>query len=113
MKLFHRLENNTCLISVVGNLALSETAELEAFVEPLIRDDAINKLVINCKSVEIIDSRGVGLLAAILKDLEDLGKSLVLCHLNPAALQILQSLQLDKLITIAQSEEEALSLATG
>jgi anti-anti-sigma factor len=109
MKLFHRTEKAVCIISIVGNLALAETSELEAYVQPIIRDDGVKCILLNFKNVEIIDSRGVGLLAAILKDLEDQKKKLILCHLNRANQGILESLQLHKIIPIKPTEAEALA----
>ena len=109
MKLFHRTEKGNCIISIVGNLALMESNDLKTYIQPIIDDSSINNIVLNCKNVEIIDSRGVGLLAAILKDLEDKQKGFMLCHLNQATFGILQSLQLDKIIRIKNTEEEALT----
>jgi stage II sporulation protein AA (anti-sigma F factor antagonist) len=109
MKLFHRIEKETCVIAVVGNIALNETTELETYIRPFITDAKVKQIVLNCKNVEIIDSRGVGLLAAILKDLEDQQKDFILCHLNSAAYGILESLQLHKIIPVKPTEEEALA----
>ncbi len=109
MKLFHRIEKESCVVSVVGNIALNETSDLEDYVQPFIKDAKIKQVILNCKNVEIIDSRGVGLLAAILKDLEDLGKGFVLCYLNSATYGILESLQLHKIIPVKNNEEEALA----
>lgn len=109
MKLFHRIENKICVLSIVGNIALTETQELESYIKPLIGNHSISSILINCQNVEIIDSRGVGLLAAIFKDLEDVKKNLMLCELNSSALGVLKSLQLHKLISIKDSELEALS----
>lgn len=108
MKLFHRIEKETCVISVIGNIALNDTSELETYIRPFISDVKVKQILLNCKNVEIIDSRGVGLLAAILKDLEDRKKGFFLCHLNPATYGILESLQLHKIIRVKATEEEAL-----
>ncbi|MCG8337381.1 MAG: STAS domain-containing protein [Proteobacteria bacterium] len=109
MKLFHRIEKETCVISVVGNIALNDTSELETYIRPFISHTKVKQIILNCKNVEIIDSRGVGLLAAILKDLEDEKKSFLLCHLNSATYGILESLQLHKIIRVKSTEEEALA----
>lgn len=109
MNLIHRMEEKTCVITLIGNLALSETANLRDYVQPLIHKETISHLLLNCKKVNIIDSRGVGLLAAILKDLEDLKKGFSLCALSEANYGIMDSLQLTQVIPVYSSEMEALS----
>lgn len=103
------MEKGACVISIAGNLALTETSELERYIQPILRDSGVKHILLNFKNVEIIDSRGVGLLAAILKDLEDQKKTLILCHLNKAIQGILESLQLNKIIPIKPTEAEALA----
>ncbi len=109
MKLFHRMESSTCVISIIGNLALTETTEFQEYVQPLIKEDFVKHLLLNCEKINIIDSRGVGLLAAILKDLEDLGKGFSICALNKANYSIMESLQLHQIISIYQLEIDALN----
>lgn len=109
MKMIHRMENQTCVITLIGNLALSETATFQDFVQPLISEATIKHLLLNCAKVNVIDSRGVGLLAAILKDLEDLKKRFSLCGLSEANYKIMDSLQLTQVIPIFASESEALN----
>lgn len=108
MKLMHRLEDQTCIITLIGNLALTETIVFQNYVQPLITEETNRHLLLNCEKVNIIDSRGVGLLAAILKDLEDLKKGFSLCGLNAANYKIMESLQLNQVIPIYASETEAL-----
>jgi len=109
MKLSHRFEKDTCIVMMIGNLALSETDKVQEYLQPLIEKDEVKRILFNCQSVPVIDSRGIGLLAAVLQDLEQQKKELALCSLNKNCLNVLKALKLDKMIAIYESEESALS----
>ncbi len=109
MKIFHRIEEKNCIISVIGDLALTEPNEVRVYVNPFIKKTEIQTIILNCKNVNIIDSRGIGLIAALLKDLEEIQKQLILCHLNENCYNVLKTLKLNQLVKIYKSEEEAIS----
>ncbi len=108
MKLYHRKEDGLCIVSAVGNLVLTETNKLKNYVQPLIEDPAVTNVLINCQGIEIIDSRGIGLLAAILKDMEELEKGFLLSDLNNNCFSVLESLQLHTIMKIFSKEEDAI-----
>gem|GEM_PF-1479389 len=109
MKLSHRFEQDTCIVVMIGNLALSEINKVENYVQPLIMQGETTRILLNCQDVRVIDSRGIGLLVTIFKDLEKHEKSLALCNLNQNCLNVLKALKLDTMINIYDSLEAALS----
>ena len=109
MKLTHMVKDGICVIAITGNLALSENQELENYLSPLIHADEVKHVLLNFSHVNLIDSRGVGLIAGSFQDLEGLDKTLSLCGLNENCLNVLKALKLDKIIDIFESEDEALA----
>jgi len=109
MKLSHRYENETCIVTIIGNLALNGADKVQEYLQLLTQQNTVKKILLNCMNVSVIDSRGIGLLARILQGLEGKQEGLALCSLNENCLNLLKALRLDKIIAIHESEEHALS----
>ncbi len=109
MKLFHRIEKHVCVVNLIGNLALQENQAVKIYLNPLINDSNIKTLLLNLDKIEVIDSKGVGVIATTLQTLEELQKALVISNVNSNCLNVLKTLRLDRMIRIYETEEEALS----
>ncbi|MGK5095152.1 STAS domain-containing protein [Deltaproteobacteria bacterium TL4] len=109
MKIIHRVEKRICLVTIFGNLALSENQELHNYLLPLIKAAEVKKILLNFQDVHIIDSKGVGLIASTYQDLEKAEKQLLLCSLSQDCFKLLELLKLNRMITIYESESEALA----
>ncbi|MBF0288917.1 MAG: STAS domain-containing protein [SAR324 cluster bacterium] len=109
MKLSHRIEKNVCVVAVIGNFALSNNDEISLYLEPLIENPNIKILLIDFEHVEVIDSKGAGLLASVFKKLSNIQKELVLCELNINCHSVLKTISLDQIIEIHQTQKEALT----
>lgn len=107
MKLTNTIQHDTCIVSIFGNLALNETSVVREYVQPLKSQEGFTRVLLNCTGVQIIDSLGIGFLAAFFQDLEESQKRLALCNLNDDCLSVLRSLKLDQIISIYNTEEEA------
>lgn len=108
MKLTHRVEKNKCLVQLNGNLTFNETTNAQVYMQPLVESKEYQYLLLNLEGVNIIDSRGIGFLAGLIKDLEERGKKLSLCSLSKENLGIIESLQLHRVISIYQTENDFL-----
>ncbi len=109
MQLRHRLEKKVCVVSVIGNFALSNNDEISGYLAPLIEDPNIEVLLMNLEHVKVIDSKGAGLLASTFKKLASRQKELLLSNLNANCHSVLKTLSLDQIIEIHETEEIALS----
>jgi len=110
MEIHHRQEQNTCIISPIGNIALDGSEQLRKYVDPLCDEDKVRTILINLSQVSIIDSKGFGIFINILKKLQAQDKFLQLCGLNKNNFSSMTTLRLDTVIKIFKDEEEALSV---
>ncbi len=106
MRIYHRIENGTCFVNIIGSLALTETVVAEEYIKPLIVNPEVTGIVLNCDQVEIIDSRGIGLIAALLKDTEERDKKIFMCDLNRNCYHVIKTLKLHKMIKTYETEKE-------
>ena len=109
MNIYHKIEGKTCIITLLGNLALGNTVECGKYVEQFYENNDVNTILFNFNDVEIIDSSGFGLLIIILKKLEKQSKKLQLSNLNKNCYNSLTTLKLDKVVNIFDSQEDALA----
>ena len=105
----HRIEQNICIITIRGHLALNHADEAKAYAVPLINEPNVQGVIFNCEDMSNIDSNGIAYLVYTLKKLKDLSKSFSLCRLNSKTQKILAMLGLDRLLEIHETEDDALS----
>jgi len=60
-------------------------------------------LVVDMKSVALIDSLGLRAILNILKKIRENGGELILCHVQPAVMTILELTEMDKVFKISYS----------
>jgi len=60
-------------------------------------------LVVDMKSVALIDSLGLRAILSILKKMRENGGELILCHVQPAVMTILELTEMDKVFKISYS----------
>ena len=109
MQLKHRISNNICILSVEGNVALDGVSDVKSYLKPFLNDSTVKGLIINFEQINFIDSSGIGLIVSIFKTLQQRGAKLALCKLSKKNQEIFNMTRLDKILTIHDTEETALS----
>jgi len=77
-------------------------------VEEFIEDADLVGMILNCKNVKFIDSSGLGLIVSIYKTLIKREKKFALTNLNTRTMEIFILTKLDKILTITETDEEAI-----
>ncbi|MGK5090995.1 STAS domain-containing protein [Deltaproteobacteria bacterium TL4] len=109
MQLNHRIENNVCILSVEGNIALDGVSDVKSYLKPFLNDGAVKGVVINFEHVNFIDSSGIGLIVSVFKTLQQREAKLALCKLSQKNQEIFNMTRLDKILSIFSSEKDALA----
>ena len=109
MLIEHRIEKGVCIVTINGDITREEVDEVEDYVKPFLKDEAIQGLALNLAQVNILDSTGIGLVVTMLKSLRQREAKLALYHINEKNLAIFKMIQLDKILKLYQTEAEALA----
>ncbi len=76
--------------------------------------DLINQgsrfFILNLSSIEFMDSRGLGAIISILKNLTPVKGILVLCELKPQIVNLLNITNMHKVFLVSKDEREALNM---
>ncbi len=99
--------DHVCL-HLVGEVDASNSVELDESIQELITHN-IKNILVDGKKLEYISSAGLGVFMSYLDDFEEKNVSLVIFGLNQKIHQVFHILGLDQLITIRQTEEEAMA----
>jgi anti-sigma B factor antagonist len=113
MKIEDRNENNFVIISIDGNIILEDTAKLKDTVEVFIEDENLAGVIMNCENVQFVDSSGLGLIVSIYKTLLKRGRKFALSNLNERTKEIFILTKLDKIMTIADTDDDAIKTLTS
>ena len=100
MKIEDRNENNFVILSIDGNIILEDTSKLKETVG----------VIMNCEKVQFLDSSGLGLIVSIYKTLLKRGQKFALTNLNERTKEIFILTKLDKIMTITDSDSDAIKL---
>ncbi len=98
----HRIEDDICLVTIEGNIALDGVNEAKAYLKPHLDSPEVKSLVINFEKVNFIDSSGIGLIVSIFKT-----------NLSKKNEEIFSITRLNKILNIFDSESEAISSLKG
>lgn len=77
----------------------------------LVRDSNPVRIVLNFEGVEAVVSAFIGEMIALHQDVKRKRGKLYLCCVHTAVLEILRLMQIDKLFTVYDSEEDAVTEA--
>ena len=109
MKVVHRIENQTVILSLYGNFAADGVGVVKHLLDSLLTGDQIKTVILNLDDVTILDSDGIGLLVRTHKTLLQRGSGLVLCEVSPKYMDILSISGISKVLRVYETEKEALS----
>ena len=98
-----------CVVELNGQLAMGrENQRIESLVEDLIKK-TVRKVVFDLSGVDYIDSSGVGIMALASGKLREVGSSLVLVAPQGRALQLLNLTQMNLIMKVYPTLEEAIA----
>ena len=109
----HRTEDNICVVSIEGNVALDGVNEAKAFLKPHIENAEVKGMVINFEKVNFIDSSGIGLIVSIFKTMQERNGGFAITNLSKKNEEIFMITRLNKILNIYPSEAEALAGIKG
>lgn len=102
-----RWAGQTAVVAVAGDIDLSRSVEFQQQLL-LLLDRRPQRIVVNLTGVPYMDSSGVASLVKVLARARKIGASLVLVGLTPRVKSLFEITRLDKVFTLAPTEEEAM-----
>ena len=110
MKIEDRIDNHFAILAIDGNIVLEETAKLKESVEVFVEDANLKGIIMNCENVNFIDSSGLGLIVSIYKTLLKRERKFALTSLNERTKEIFILTKLDKILTLTETDEDAVNV---
>lgn len=102
----NQLENGYLLVKIIGEVDVYTSIDLKKELSKLIDADK-NKLIIDLLKVNYMDSSGLGVLVALLKQIKKKGGTLKLVNLPVSVKKIFDLTRLTKFFDIYETLEEA------
>ena len=95
------------VVSLQGHLDTLSSQGLEDRLTALIAGGE-HRLLLDCSSLEYVNSSGLKAILVTAKALEPVGGKLVLCGLSPNVFMIFEMIGFTRILTIVSTREEAL-----
>jgi anti-sigma B factor antagonist len=102
----NQLENGYLLVKIIGEVDVYTSIDLKKDLTRLVEAEK-NKLIIDLVKVNYMDSSGLGVLVALLKQIKKSGGDLKLVNLPVSVKKIFDLTRLTKFFDIYESLEEA------
>jgi len=99
---------NISVVRVQGDIDINSSPDVKKSFDDLIQNKK-EKVVVNLKEVDYVDSSGLATLVEVLKKLRSYGGSLKLTNLSEKVLGLFEITKLNKLFDIVDDESGALS----
>ena len=113
MNISTRKVENATIVDVVGDITLYNSPEVRKSLLGTLRDQGVNRVIVNLGRVNYIDSAGIASLVEGLKVSRDLKKGFALYGLSSTAREVLQLTRLLKVFEVHDTEKEALVAGSG
>jgi len=101
-------KNGVSVCYVQGDIDINSSPEVKKYFEQVTREKK-DKIVINFKDVNYVDSSGLATLVDVLKKMRAYGGVLKLSNLSEKVMGLFEITKLNKLFVIVQEEADALS----
>ena len=101
-------DNKRVILSIIGELDLYCAPELKDEIEHLVAEKKVN-VVLNCRKVPYMDSSGVGVLIKASTLLKQHKGYLRVCELTERVIKLFDTTQVNAILSIYETEEEALA----
>ncbi len=104
------VNNSVLLVRLKGELDHHTAANLRQTIDNIMSDRRdIKHLILNLKDLSFMDSSGLGVILGRYKEIDKKKGQMVVCSLNPIIYRLLEMAGMFKIISIANTEAEALS----
>jgi len=100
------VQDNRLIVKLKGRLAGNVCDEFADSIMPVINAD-ISDVIIDLEGLEYMSSSGLGIIIRLHRDLSDMDKKLLLAAANKNVREILEISNINKLIPMYTSMEEA------
>ena len=107
------IKGDICIVTVNSNLDRNGAGDFKTDMNPLIENKTIKGIAINFSKVDVIDSFGIGKVLLMFKSLQKQGAKLAIYNMSHKINEIFKMTQLDKVLNLQRTEEEALSSLKG
>lgn len=107
MKLEHNIKQNIATVNILGNLALDNIQQVKVYFMDLMEDSKLKGVVLNLEHVNIIDSNGITAIVSLFKTCKIEKIQFAICLLSNQVFDVIKMLDLDKIIKIFKTEQEA------
>ncbi len=113
MKISTNIRYNFLFVHLNGDLDMHTVPDFKEEVISELRNNNLNKLVINLKGVDFIDSTGLGAILGRYRNLSDKGGKLILVGLSPQVKRILELSGVLELVPVFDTEDEVIEKIKG
>ena len=107
MQIIEDKQDDVMVVTVTEQLDSATASVFESRLLALV-DRGERRIVVDCGSLNYVNSAGLKVFLLAAKRLEPLGGRLVLCALAPAVLMIFEMIGFTRIMKIAASREDAL-----
>ena len=94
---------------VTGELDMHSANEFRQAVDSALETSGTKNILLNLQGVTFIDSSGLGVILGRYKRISVLGGKMLMAHVQPQVVRILELSGLLNIITLSNSESEALT----
>ena len=105
-------QDDVMVVTVTEHLDSATASVFESRLLGLV-DHGERRIVVDCGSLDYVNSAGLKVFLLAAKRLEPLGGQLVLCALAPSVLMIFEMIGFTRIMKITASREEALRVLRG
>lgn len=103
-----RKKNDLYIISVIGEIDAGSSIHLDNAINAAVNQKE-KKILVDLSKLEYISSAGLGVFISHLDEFKNENIALVIFGTNQTVFEVFQILGLEKLLTIVQSESDAIS----
>lgn len=110
LKVVTFMKQGVLVVRLEGELDVCGANEFRTSVDEALDMTGAKHILLNMQEVSFIDSSGLGVVLGRYKRIAHLGGKILVVHLNPQVERIFELAGLMKILTVHQSEEQALEL---
>jgi len=107
METSHLMDGGICIVKADNDGFADNAVEFRLYVEKLVADQSITKILINLRDLVMMDSSGIGIVVNFHNQMHEQQRFFGLCELGKHVIGVFQLTRLDKVLKIYLSEEEA------
>lgn len=110
MQIQHEIiQNHYCLLKLEGKFQSDAIKKFKDYLDVLILELPLQKIILDFNSVNMIDSKGIGQLILMYRSLKEKNIQLMLIEVDVKLLFVMKVSKIDKLMNIYASLQDALN----